>query len=152
MSSIPQGKLLCNQVLKFLQYKVCKENNFPNASTPLAEFLASVITPREFTLPRHYSSFQAKWRAKQGDSYTASKWMNCSAPNSEEPTAEPECSWDIQVSQTIPLLSLKLGAPQVLWQEAKGLGKSQPCLKEFLVFWEANIWTFLSMVIWIWTT
>lgn len=129
-----------------------EERNFPNASISLVVFIASAMPPGNLHYPGIIHHFKQNDCAKQGDSYTASKWINCSAFSSEEPTAEPECVWDTQVPQTNPFLSLKLRAPPVLWQETKGLGKSQPCLKEFLVFWEANTWTFLSMVIWIWIT
>lgn len=52
--------------------------------------------------------------------------------NLEEPTAEPGHFWNIEV----PLPSHGLWAPLTLQWETERLGKSQLCLKEFLVLWE----------------
>lgn len=123
----------------------------------------------EFTPSRHYSSFQAKRLCKiskvtvtqnqvvlsvcQGQRKAAAlKSVSCSAFNSEEPTAEPEHFWDVQVLQTVPLPSHRLWVPPTLQWETEGPGRSQLCLKEFLLLWEANTWTLLSVFSWIWIT
>lgn len=154
---------------KFLKHKVWKEKNFPDASIPLAELIASAMALGEFTLSRHYSSFQAKWLCKiskvtvtqnqvvlsvcQGQCKAAAlKTVSCSAFNSEEPRAEPEHSWDVRVLQTVPLPSRGLWDPPTLQWETEGPGRSQLCLKEFLLLWKANTWTLLSVFSWVWIT